>query len=338
MMEQCEVSASGAVQRSPSLDSAELEFSRAAQRGQRLAVGAFYGSRGSGGHSQPVSPPAPEDAVQVDGKAGAQNRSRRGKFLVFYLDLSFVFLLELEKLRMARGCLCCVKYMMFLFNLLFWLSGCGLLGVGIWLSVSQGSFATFSPSFPSLSAANLVITLGSIVMVTGFLGCMGAIKENKCLLLSFFIVLLIILLAELILLILFFLYTDKVSDNAKRDLKEGLQLYNTDNNIGLRNAWNIIQAEWQCCGVTGHTDWHDALPDKTVPDRCCQEHYKECGRNASNVFWSRGCYEKVVDWLDDNKHLLGTIAMCVLVIQLLGMAFSMTLYQQIHRAGKKYDA
>ncbi|KAM9467534.1 tetraspanin-9 isoform 2-T3 [Clarias gariepinus] len=239
---------------------------------------------------------------------------------------------------MARGCLCCVKYMMFLFNLLFWLSGCGLLGVGIWLSMSQGSFATFSPSFPSLSAANLVIILGSIVMVTGFLGCMGAIKENKCLLLSFFIVLLIILLAELILLILFFVYTDKVSENAQQDLKEGLQLYNTDNNIGLRNAWNIIQSEWQCCGVTGHTDWHDALPDKTVPDRCCQEHYKECGRNSSNVFWSQGCYEKAVDWLDDNKHLLGTIAMCVLVIQLLGMAFSMTLYQQIHRAGKKYSA
>lgn len=64
------------------------------------------------------------------------------------------------------------------------LSGCGLLGVGIWLSVSQGSFATFSPSFPSLSAANLVITVGSVIMVTGFLGCLGAIKENKCLLLS----------------------------------------------------------------------------------------------------------------------------------------------------------
>ncbi|KAJ8348611.1 hypothetical protein SKAU_G00272000 [Synaphobranchus kaupii] len=89
------------------------------------------------------------------------------------------------------------------------LCGCGLLGVGIWLSVSQGSFATFSPSFPSLSAANLVIAVGAIVMVTGFLGCLGAIKENKCLLLSFFIVLLIILLVELILLILFFVYTEK---------------------------------------------------------------------------------------------------------------------------------
>ncbi|TNN49571.1 Tetraspanin-9 [Liparis tanakae] len=66
----------------------------------------------------------------------------------------------------------------------FTLCGCGLLGVGIWLSVSQGSFATFSPSFPSLSAANMVIAIGAIVMVTGFLGCLGAIKENKCLLLS----------------------------------------------------------------------------------------------------------------------------------------------------------
>lgn len=41
----------------------------------------------------------------------------------------------------------------------------------------------------------------------------------------------------------------KVSENAKQDLKDGLALYNSENNIGLRNAWNIIQAEvgttWQ---------------------------------------------------------------------------------------------
>ncbi|XP_038833763.1 tetraspanin-9 isoform X3 [Salvelinus namaycush] len=234
---------------------------------------------------------------------------------------------------MARGCLCCVKYMLFLFNLLFWLGGCGLLGVGVWLSVSQGSFATLSPSFPSISAANLIITLGAVIMVTGFLGCLGAIKENKCLLLS-------------------------VSENARQDLKEGLALYSTNNNAGLRNAWNTIQTEvrylttndlpynswntiqteWHCCGVNGYTDWHTALQEKVVPDHCCQNIYQDCGRNATNQFWTRGCYEKVEEWLDDNKHLLGTIAMCVLVIQLLGMAFSMTLYQQIHRSGKKYEA
>lgn len=29
----------------------------------------------------------------------------------------------------------------------------------------------------------------------------------------------------------------------------------------------------------------------------------------------QGCYEKVEEWLEDNKHLLGTIGMCILVVQ-----------------------
>lgn len=36
--------------------------------------------------------------------------------------------------------------------------------------------------------------------------------------------------------------------------------------------------------------------------------------NSSRLLF-QGCYDKVEEWLDDNKHLLGTIAMCVLVIQ-----------------------
>ena len=50
--------------------------------------------------------------------------------------------------------------------------------------------------------------------------------------------------------------TRQVNENAKKDLKEGLLLYNTENNVGLKNAWNIIQAEvrgwaWQGGGVGG---------------------------------------------------------------------------------------
>lgn len=64
------------------------------------------------------------------------------------------------------------------------LGGCGILGVGIWLAATQGNFATLSPSFPSLSAANLLIVTGTFIMAIGFVGCIGAIKENKCLLLT----------------------------------------------------------------------------------------------------------------------------------------------------------
>uniref|UniRef100_A0A8C5BS34 Tetraspanin 9a n=2 Tax=Gadus morhua TaxID=8049 RepID=A0A8C5BS34_GADMO len=165
-----------------------------------------------------------------------------------------------QRCNMARGCLCCLKYLMFLFNLIFWVSAV-YAAVGSW-EWASGSRCLRAASPPSrLPSRALRCQHGHRhrrhVMVTGFLGCLGSIKENKCLLLSFFIVLLIILLAELILLILFFVYSDKVRENAKQDLKDGLALYNTDNNVGLRNAWNIIQAEWKCCGVTAYSDWHD---------------------------------------------------------------------------------
>ena len=48
-----------------------------------------------------------------------------------------------------------------------------------------------------------------------------------------------------------------------------------------------VYPQWKCCGVIGFTDWHEALKEKVVPDRCCQEHYQECGRNSTNMFWNR---------------------------------------------------
>uniref|UniRef100_A0A671V9W5 Uncharacterized protein n=1 Tax=Sparus aurata TaxID=8175 RepID=A0A671V9W5_SPAAU len=62
------------------------------------------------------------------------------------------------------------------------LGGCGLFGVGVWLSFTQAAFSSLPLSFPSLSAANLLLVAGGITMVTGFLGTLGALKKQRCLL------------------------------------------------------------------------------------------------------------------------------------------------------------
>lgn len=64
------------------------------------------------------------------------------------------------------------------------LGGCGLFGVGVWLSFTQSEFSSLPLSFPSLSAANLLLVAGGVTMVTGFLGCLGALKEQRCLLMT----------------------------------------------------------------------------------------------------------------------------------------------------------
>nr|XP_038036023.1 tetraspanin-4 isoform X1 [Anas platyrhynchos] len=212
------------------------------------------------------------------------------------------------------------------------LGGCGILGVGIWLAVTQGNFATLSSSFPSLSAANLLIVTGTFVMIIGFVGCIGAIKENKCLLLSFFIMLLIIFLLELTVVILFFVYTDKIDKYAQRDLKKGLHLYGTDGNIGLTNAWSIIQTDFRCCGVSNYTDWFEVYNTTRVPDSCCLEFSENCGLHSPGTWWKAPCYETVKIWLQENLLAVGIFGLCTALVQILGLTFAMTMYCQVVKA------
>ncbi|KAM9244667.1 leukocyte surface antigen CD53 [Dugong dugon] len=101
-----------------------------------------------------------------------------------------------------------LKYVLFFFNLLFWFCGCCILGFGVYL-LMYNNFGVLFHNLPSLTLGNVLIIVGSIIMVVAFLGCMGSIKENKCLLMSFFILLLIILLSEVVLAILLFVYEQK---------------------------------------------------------------------------------------------------------------------------------
>ncbi|NXS04797.1 TSN1 protein, partial [Oxylabes madagascariensis] len=81
------------------------------------------------------------------------------------------------------------------------LSGGTLLGVGIWVKVDGESFLNIFGALSTsiLSVVNvgyLFIVIGAILLVIGFLGCYGAQKESKCLLMMFFSVVLIIFIAE----------------------------------------------------------------------------------------------------------------------------------------------
>ncbi|CAH2220757.1 leukocyte surface antigen CD53 [Pelobates cultripes] len=84
---------------------------------------------------------------------------------------------------MSQECIRVLKYMMFVFNLIFWVAGCSIIAMGIYYLVND-IYGTLVPETSSLTVGNILIVTGCIIMVFGFIGCMGAIKENKCLLLT----------------------------------------------------------------------------------------------------------------------------------------------------------
>ncbi|XP_074119127.1 leukocyte surface antigen CD53 isoform X3 [Sminthopsis crassicaudata] len=143
---------------------------------------------------------------------------------------------------MGMSSLKALKYVVFFFNLLFWVSGCTILGFGIYFLISN-RFGVLFYNLPFLTVGNVVVIVGSIIMVVAFLGCMGSIKENKCLLMSFFVLLLFILLIEVIVAILLFVYEQKIDEYVANDLSQSIQRYNSDNNTKM--AWDAIQ-EYGC--------------------------------------------------------------------------------------------
>ncbi|XP_043542752.1 tetraspanin-4-like, partial [Chiloscyllium plagiosum] len=104
-------------------------------------------------------------------------------------------------------------------------------------------------------------------------------------LLKFFILLLMIFLLEIIGGILFCVYRNQIDTYVRDDLKEGLWLFETDGNIGLTNAWSIIQTDFGCCGVSNYTDWFEAFNMTQVPDSCCQEYSVSCGLHSPDTWW-----------------------------------------------------
>ncbi|XP_072109410.1 leukocyte surface antigen CD53-like [Mobula birostris] len=223
---------------------------------------------------------------------------------------------------MALGCLKALKYMLFAFNLVFWICGCVIMGLGIYM-LSMRTVGVLFSSVPSLSVANILIIVGCITMVVAFLGCTGSIKENKCLLLSFFIILLLILLVEVIAAIILFFYEKQIDKYIEKDMKKALDDLQTRNNTEL---WDEIQEKLQCCGVVNSTDWGNKIPDS-----CCRE--KSC--NSKNYF-SKGCYGLIRDWFETNFLTVGVVIICLSIIQVLGMSFAMTLYCHICNNYKSY--
>ncbi|CAG9819561.1 unnamed protein product [Phaedon cochleariae] len=230
------------------------------------------------------------------------------------------------------------------------ITGCGLLGVGIWLRVAYEGYASLLPQYALLSADSLAIALGTITFVFSFFACCGSWFQNRCMLITYFCLVVFIFVAEFLLGSLAFAFKDNLKHTLNEELRNGLtHHYNvtTHGPKSLVQIWDNIQSQFGCCGVQDYQDWYmiDAWPEeKWVPDSCClpASYDYNCGKIKDVSIYTQGCYDQIHNFFIKRLDIIGFVGILIAFFQLYGLISSMLLFctvkhKRLSRTYKSYS-
>lgn len=238
---------------------------------------------------------------------------------------------------MASGGMVLIKYLLFFFNFIFWVSGLVLIGIGVWIKLKYSEISHLNSS-DLLTGPVFLIIIGVVVTIVGFLGCCGAYKENYCMVTTFAVLLSIIFILEIAAGAVAYAYRGKLSDWAKKGLDDGV--YGYYNNKEYKKAIDKIQSELECCGVNNYTDYFNASSssDELFPASCCKLEsqcetltIKAAETKAKRTFWEEGCVDKFEAFLKSNLAIVGGVGIGIAFIQLIGIVFACCLMRSIKK-------
>lgn len=206
-------------------------------------------------------------------------------------------------------------------NLLLFIVGLAITGVGIYLQVEMADYFDLLGDI-KVNSATIIIIIGCIVTIITFFGFCGACMKSPCLMKTFAGSIIAVLLVEAVLAVVIYVYRDAIKDQ----MTNGLKNYNTDNGTkdGVTKVWDKLQQNYHCCGVDNPHDWEGKFNTTStpfaLPDSCCKVEKPGCGKDAlenpdSTDFYSQGCIKKI--GLDPTAA--GIIGGVLLAIQLLAI-------------------
>ncbi|KAI4586962.1 hypothetical protein MJG53_004749 [Ovis ammon polii x Ovis aries] len=200
----------------------------------------------------------------------------------------------------------CIKCSMFIFNFVFWLCGAIILSVAISIRAGKIGQEIFTPGDANLSpfiAVNILIFVGAVIMILGFLGCCGAMKENQFMMILFFIGLLMILLLQVAAGILATARKSKAEQALNKTLLMNARLLSStnENERVFQKAFSELQEELKCCGlVNGASDWGSNFRHYYKTCECPRES-DSCIKYSGKTIYKQSCYASISHMF--SKHL-----------------------------------
>ncbi|KAJ8404177.1 hypothetical protein AAFF_G00339500, partial [Aldrovandia affinis] len=183
-----------------------------------------------------------------------------------------------------------------------------------------------------LNVGYLLIAVGAVLLLIGFLGCCGAARESRCMLLLFFVIVLIIFIAEVAGAIVVLVFQPLVStliENIGQKTVESIKV-NYGSNADFTGLLNTTMEGLECCGFYNFSDFTNSpfnVETGKYPEPCCQGSLcPEEEASQSNV---TGCFFRIEKLIEENAVVLGAVALGIGALEVAAMAVSMTMYCRI---------
>lgn len=233
----------------------------------------------------------------------------------------------------TRNLGCCsitVKYLVFLFNLIFFACGLGLIIIG---AVVQGFFAEYVQFFENKyeTPAIGIIILGLIILVIAFFGCCGASKENVCMLNSFAGLLGVVIICEIAAGITVAVLRNEVKTAAHSHMLETMEQYGQEEKLRTKlvtDSWDNLQEDYMCCGVDSFRDWFNSTDYKKIPSSCCIQQSTDCATGidintpddeAATKIFTEGCFESLQNAALKSLAAITGACVAVMLVQCIGI-------------------
>uniref|UniRef100_A0A673VVS0 Tetraspanin n=1 Tax=Salmo trutta TaxID=8032 RepID=A0A673VVS0_SALTR len=247
---------------------------------------------------------------------------------------------------------CLLKYPLFFSNLLFTVLGLVVLALGLWGLINKESFAQEKIGQISTDPMLVFVMLGLVLSTLCLSGCVGALRENCCLLQVFSATVLLLVAAQVLAAIVAYSLQVQIEGYLRSGMLAAMVRYQDD--LDLRFITDEIQIGLQCCGADNYRDWEvnmyyncsaPGVLSCGVPATCCVDPLENCTVwnsqcgvesqqldefSAQSVIFLGGCLGGMSRWIDQHTGLIGAVGIVLLGVQIITLFITTRLMDNIH--------
>ncbi|XP_003739620.1 tetraspanin-2A [Galendromus occidentalis] len=210
-----------------------------------------------------------------------------------------------------------LKQVNFVISLIIWLLGLTLLFLSIWIR-SDPNFWEFQEHLNLgnyYAACYVAMVVGALLLVVGFMGCVGTFVDSPCILWTYMIFTVFFIVLEITIAILVWQIPSGEALQKYMENEINRNLVSIYNNEFSRRFMDLLQIHMECCGAVDKTDYK--RNHLTIP--------QSCSNYRTNNIYIYGCSENMRVHLQRIGAGLGGLSLSLVLVQSIALCVNFLL-------------